>query len=312
MTSWPRSTASSPPSTPAIRQPPRWSGACAPSAASALWCPPCWPPFCSASRFATPMHWSPMSAWTRVLMNPAAAAAVVDCPNAGTPSGAAFWSPPPCPPRARASGATMSWATKTKDCPQQPYTSSSRARCCGSPSPSTNPATTSSRRKSNLFDNNHRIFRGDDGIAALRLDPRIRGDDGIAEPARCVERVIGEDRVGARALHRRQHLEHRRALVERAGLRGRLQHRVFAGDLVDRGRHAERVLHAAHDVEVRQPGLDHHHVGAFADVEPRFPQRLVAVGGIHLVRVLVAAAERRRGADGVTERAVEARCVFRR
>src|SRR6185312_11407424 len=163
MTSWPRSTASSPPSTPAIRQPPRWSGACAPSAASALWCPPCWPPCCSASRFATPMHWSPMSAWTRVLMNPAAAAAVVDCPNAGTPSGAAFWSPPPCPPRARASGATMSWATKTKDCPQQPYTSSSRARCCGSPSPSTNPATTSSRRKSNLLDNNHRIFRGYDG-----------------------------------------------------------------------------------------------------------------------------------------------------
>src|SRR6185437_14393343 len=80
-------------------------------------------------------------------------------------------SPPPCPPRARASGATMSWATKTKDCPQQPYTSSSRARCCGSPSPSTNPATTSSRRKSNLFDNNHRIFRGDDG-------GRFRGDHG--------------------------------------------------------------------------------------------------------------------------------------
>ena len=54
------------------------------------------------------------------------------------------------------------------------------------------------------------------------------------------------------------------------------------------------------------PGLDHHHVGAFLEVERDLAQRLVAVGRVHLVGLLVALAERGRRADRVAERAVEA------
>ena len=67
----------------------------------------------------------------------------------------------------------------------------------------------------------------------------------------------------------------------------------------------ELVLHAAHDVQIRHAGFDHHHVGAFGDVERHFAQRFVGVRRVHLVDLLVALAEVRRRADGVAERAVE-------
>ena len=118
-------------------------------------------------------------------------------------------------------------------------------------------------------------------------------------------RVVGQDAVGARALDAAEALEHGLALVEPAVAGGRREHRVLAADLIDEGRHAKGILHAAHDVEVGQARLDHHDVGAFLDVERDLAQGLVAVGGIHLVGRLVRLAERRRGTDRVAERSVE-------
>ena len=67
----------------------------------------------------------------------------------------------------------------------------------------------------------------------------------------------------------------------------------------------------AEDVEIGQAGLDHDHVGALGDVELGLAQRLVGIAVVHLVGALVAG-ECRRGADGIAERAVERRGVFRR
>ena len=100
-----------------------------------------------------------------------------------------------------------------------------------------------------------------------------------------------------------QRLEHGGALVEVAGGRGRLHHRVLAAHVVRGDRQVRGVLHAPHHVEVGQRGLDHDHVGALLHVEQRLAQRLVAVGGVHLVAAAVAEGRRRVG--GLAERAVE-------
>ena len=64
--------------------------------------------------------------------------------------------------------------------------------------------------------------------------------------------------------------------IQPAALDGRHDHRIFARHLIDERRHAECVLHPAHDVEIGHARLDHHHVGAFGDVERNLAQRLVA------------------------------------
>ena len=107
------------------------------------------------------------------------------------------------------------------------------------------------------------------------------------------------------AADRGQGLEHGGALVEVAGGGGGLDHRVLAADVVGGDRQVRGVLHAAHDVEVGQRGLDHDHVGALLHVEQRLAQRLVAVGGVHLVAAAVAEGRRRVGR--LAERAVEGR-----
>ena len=99
------------------------------------------------------------------------------------------------------------------------------------------------------------------------------------------------------------------ALVEEAGGGGGLDHRVLAADVVRRHRQAGGVLDAPHDVEVRQRGLDHDDVGALLDVEQHLAQRLVAVGGVHLVAAAVAEGGRR--VDRLAERAVEGRGELR-
>ncbi len=89
-------------------------------------------------------------------------------------------------------------------------------------------------------------------------------------------------------------------------------HRVLAADLVDQRWHAEGLFHPGHDVEVRHARLYHHHVGAFGNVEGDFTQRLVAVGGVHLVGAFVALAQARGRADRVAERAVIGRRILGR
>ncbi len=107
-----------------------------------------------------------------------------------------------------------------------------------------------------------------------------------------------------------ERLEHGGALVEVAGGRGRLDHRVLAADVVGGDRHRGLVLDAADHVEVGQRRLDHHDVGALLDVERRLAHRLVAVGRIHLVAAPVA--ERRRRVGRLAERAVEGGGELRR
>src|SRR6266404_5947040 len=82
-----------------------------------------------------------------------------------------------------------------------------------------------------------------------------------------VDREIGQDAVGAGALEAEEALHHRPLAVEPAALGGGADHRIFAADLVDEGRHPEGVLHPAHDIEIGQARLDHDHVGAFLQVE---------------------------------------------
>ena len=72
------------------------------------------------------------------------------------------------------------------------------------------------------------------------------------QPAGGIECKIGEYAVGAGALEGSQHLHHARSFIQPAARARRLQHRVFAADVIDEGRHLEFVLHAAHDVQVGQ------------------------------------------------------------
>ncbi|EWS66003.1 hypothetical protein Y695_00717 [Hydrogenophaga sp. T4] len=94
-------------------------------------------------------------------------------------------------------------------------------------------------------------------------------------------------------------------MVQPAVLCGGLEHGVFTADLVGEGGHAELVLHAAHDVQVRHAGLDHHHVGALGQVQRHFAQGFVAVARVHLVDLLVGLAQVGCRAHGVAERAVK-------
>ena len=72
----------------------------------------------------------------------------------------------------------------------------------------------------------------------------------------------------------------------------------------------ELVFDAAHDVQIRHAGLDHHHVRAFGDVHGDFAQRFIAVARVHLVDLFVALAQIARRAHCVTKRPVKRAGVF--
>ncbi|MNT14081.1 hypothetical protein D3C72_1490730 [compost metagenome] len=93
---------------------------------------------------------------------------------------------------------------------------------------------------------------------------------------------------------------------------GRLDHGVFAADLIGESRHAERVLDPAQHVQVRHAGLDHDHVGAFLQVASHFAQCFVDVARIHLVSHFVGLAQIGGRAHGIAERAVEGAGVLGR
>ncbi len=123
--------------------------------------------------------------------------------------------------------------------------------------------------------------------------------------ARRLDGEIGEDAVGPRAFECQQAFHHHRVMVEPAVLRGCLEHGVFAAHLISESRHVELVLHPAHDVQIRHARFDHHHVGAFGDVERHFAQGFVGVARVHLIDLFVGLAEVGGRAHGVAERAVE-------
>ena len=122
--------------------------------------------------------------------------------------------------------------------------------------------------------------------------------------------MIGQDQVGARALHRRQDLERHALPVDPAALGGGLHHRVLARDVVGREGDVRRLLRGPHDVEVGEGRLDHDHVGSFLDVREDLLDRLADVRRVHLVGAAVAEGGGRLGR--LAERPVEAARVLGR
>src|SRR5215210_1711496 len=128
------------------------------------------------------------------------------------------------------------------------------------------------------------------------------------EPAGYIRGVVGDDDVGAGALHAGERLEDCGLLVEPAVLRGGFYHRVLPAHAVRSDGQVRGLPDPAENVEVRQRGLDHHDVGPLLDVQLDLEERLAGVGGIHLVAAPVA--EGRGALGGLAERTVEGRGVL--
>src|ERR1700744_5193829 len=71
---------------------------------------------------------------------------------------------------------------------------------------------------------------------------------------------VGDDEVGAGAADAEEAFEYGAFWLKPAALKGGLQHRVFAGDLVGAEGHVEALARVADDVEVRHGGLHEDHV----------------------------------------------------
>ena len=91
---------------------------------------------------------------------------------------------------------------------------------------------------------------------------------------------------------------------------GGLHHRVLARDVVGGDRHAETLLHAPDDVEVRERRLHHHDVGAFLRSAATSRSASSALAGSIWYAAAISEAGRR--ARRLAERAIEARRVLRR
>ena len=86
-------------------------------------------------------------------------------------------------------------------------------------------------------------------------------------------------------------------------------HGVLAADVVRAHRNVERFAYAPDHVEIRKRRFNHHHVGAFLQIQPHFLQRLAGIGGIHLIAAAVAELGRRL--RRLAKRAVEPGTVLR-
>src|SRR5581483_9133852 len=117
-------------------------------------------------------------------------------------------------------------------------------------------------------------------------------------------REITQHAVGSRALTGDKAFHHSLVAVDPAIRRRGHNHRIFAGHLVNEGRHAESVLQAANNIEIGQARFHHDHVRAFGDIQFGFAQRLLGIAGVHLIGSLVAS-QGGAGADGIAERSVE-------
>ena len=85
-----------------------------------------------------------------------------------------------------------------------------------------------------------------------------------------------------------EHLGHRLVVVNPALLRRGFEHGVFTADVVGGDGTVAEFLQGQNDIEVAQRRLDHQHVGTLGHVQFSLAQGFVAVGRIHLVRLLVA------------------------
>src|SRR5690606_17522582 len=104
-------------------------------------------------------------------------------------------------------------------------------------------------------------------VATSDMLPPLRAVP-VREPTGRVERMIGDDQVGPRPAERQEGLQHDAPLVDPAALGGGLHHAVLAAHVVDRERNVgKRLPRPAHDVEVREAGLHHDHVGPLLQID---------------------------------------------
>src|SRR5260370_24640470 len=120
--------------------------------------------------------------------------------------------------------------------------------------------------------------------------------------------VVGEDYGGAGALDASQDFEDDALLVEPALGYGGFDHGILAAYVVGAYGDVEFVANGGNDVEIRERGLDHYHVGALFPIHGDFPQGLPGIGGIHLVAAAIAGLG--RGLRGFAEGAVKAGAVL--
>jgi len=120
--------------------------------------------------------------------------------------------------------------------------------------------------------------------------------------------MIRQDEVGTGAANAGEDFHRHALLVDHAGRGRRFDHRVLAAHVVGADGQRRRLAHAAQDVEIRERGLDHQHVGALVLVQRGLAQPLARVGRIHLVRRAIA--ELGRAVGGVPERPIERRSVL--
>ena len=115
--------------------------------------------------------------------------------------------------------------------------------------------------------------------------------------------MVGDDHVRAGAEKGSQYLAHGAPLVQPAFLCRRLDHGIFAADVVDADRKVCARAQSADDVEIGQGGLDHEDIRPFRLVRRRFAQRLSPVAAVHLIALAVAVARGglRRVAEGPVE-----------
>jgi hypothetical protein len=121
---------------------------------------------------------------------------------------------------------------------------------------------------------------------------------------------VRDDNVRASSQNALRALERHRLAIEHARLRRGANHRILATDLVrSHGHVLANLLRVRDDVQVLRSGLDHDDVRALADVAHDSAACETATAGRELVAAPVA--ERRRGAGGFSEWAVETAREFR-
>src|SRR5436190_1809884 len=128
------------------------------------------------------------------------------------------------------------------------------------------------------------------------------------QPACDILGVIGKNDFCSGALEARQDFQDNSLFIQPALLRRRLDHGVFSADVICADRNIKRIAHPADDIQVRQRGLHHHHVGTLFEIQLHFLQRLSRIGWVHLIAAPVAKLGSRL--SRFPEGSVEARTIF--
>src|SRR5690242_17101368 len=100
--------------------------------------------------------------------------------------------------------------------------------------------------------------------------------------------MIRQNEVCAGALYAGENFQNDAFFIEPAILGRSFYHGIFAADVVSGHWNTKFVFYPAHDVEIRQSGLDHDHVRAFFEIERDLFQSFARVARIHLIASAIA------------------------